>query len=74
MNRRPLDALNRQVGKNIVRCRDKVGMSPRELADAASVTPAEMEAIVKSLPLDTWMTTHITPLTPHPSDPVVMGL
>lgn len=27
---------------------------------------AEMEAIVKSLPLDPWMTTE---LTPHPSDP-----
>jgi muconolactone delta-isomerase len=34
---------------------------------------AEMKAIVKSLPLDSWMTTKITPLTPHPSDPVVMG-
>ena len=28
-----------------------------------------MEAIVKSLPLDLWMTTEIMPLTPHPSDP-----
>ena len=28
-----------------------------------------MEAIVKSLPLDPWMTTEIMPLTPHPSDP-----
>ena len=26
-----------------------------------------MEAIVKSLPLDPWMTTELTP--PHPSDP-----
>jgi muconolactone delta-isomerase len=34
---------------------------------------AEMEAIVKSLPLDAWMTTQITPLSPHPSDPVVTG-
>ena len=32
---------------------------------------AEMQAIVKSLPLDPWMTTEITPLTPHPSDPAV---
>jgi muconolactone delta-isomerase len=30
---------------------------------------AEMEAIVKSLPLDPWMRTELTPLTPHPSDP-----
>jgi muconolactone delta-isomerase len=31
--------------------------------------PAEMQAIVKSLPLDPWMTTTVTTLTPHPSDP-----
>jgi muconolactone delta-isomerase len=30
---------------------------------------AEMTAIVRSLPFDPWMTTEITPLTPHPSDP-----
>jgi muconolactone delta-isomerase len=29
----------------------------------------QMRAIVASLPLDPWMTTQITPLTPHPSDP-----
>jgi muconolactone delta-isomerase len=34
---------------------------------------AKMEAIVKSLPLDPWMTTQITPLTPHPGDPVLTG-
>ncbi len=34
---------------------------------------AEMRAIVASLPLDPWMTTQITPLTPHPSDPVRAG-
>jgi muconolactone delta-isomerase len=31
--------------------------------------PAEMQTIVKSLPLDPWMTTETIPLTPHPSDP-----
>ena len=31
----------------------------------------EMQAIVRSLPLDAWMTTEITPLTTHPSDPVL---
>lgn len=30
---------------------------------------AEMQAILKSLPLDAWMTVQITPLTRHPSDP-----
>ena len=30
---------------------------------------AEMQAILKSLPLDDWMTVQTTPLTPHPSDP-----
>ena len=29
----------------------------------------EMEVIVDSLPLEPWMETEITPLTPHPSDP-----
>jgi muconolactone delta-isomerase len=29
----------------------------------------EMREIVKTLPLDPYMTTEITPLTPHPSDP-----
>jgi muconolactone delta-isomerase len=33
----------------------------------------QVQAIVKSLPLDPWMTTEITPLTPHPSDPAVAG-
>lgn len=31
----------------------------------------EMQAIAKSLPLDPWMTTEITPLTQHPSDPAI---
>jgi muconolactone delta-isomerase len=30
---------------------------------------AEMQRIVKSLPLDPYLTTQITPLTKHPSDP-----
>jgi muconolactone delta-isomerase len=30
---------------------------------------AEMQAMLKSLPLDPWMTVQTTPLTPHPSDP-----
>jgi len=29
----------------------------------------EIQAILKALPLGTWMTAEITPLTPHPSDP-----
>jgi muconolactone delta-isomerase len=33
--------------------------------------PAEMQAILKSLPLDPWMTVETTPLTPHPSDPAM---
>ena len=31
--------------------------------------PAEMQAILTSLPLDAWMTVETTPLTSHPSDP-----
>ena len=37
---------------------------------ASDVT--EMRAILKSLPLDAWMTEEITPLTPHPSDPMAL--
>jgi muconolactone delta-isomerase len=33
--------------------------------------PAEMQAILKSLPLDAWMTVQTTPLTRHPSDPAI---
>ena len=35
--------------------------------------PAEMQAIVRSLPLDRWMTTDTVPLTPHPSDPATQS-
>jgi muconolactone D-isomerase len=31
--------------------------------------PAEMQAMLRSLPLDAWMTVQTTPLSPHPSDP-----
>jgi muconolactone delta-isomerase len=31
--------------------------------------PAELQAILRTLPLDPWMTVQTTPLTPHPSDP-----
>lgn len=33
--------------------------------------PAELAGILKSLPLDPWMTVQTTPLTPHPSDPAL---
>ena len=33
---------------------------------------AEIQAILKSLPLDAWMTVETTPLTEHPSDPALM--
>jgi muconolactone delta-isomerase len=31
--------------------------------------PAEIQAMLRSLPLDEWMTVDTTPLSPHPSDP-----
>jgi muconolactone delta-isomerase len=34
---------------------------------------AEMQALLKSLPLDAWTMAQTTPLTPHPSDPVATG-
>lgn len=36
-----------------------------------AATPAEMQVILKSLPLDPWMSVETTPLTEHPSDPPV---
>jgi muconolactone delta-isomerase len=33
--------------------------------------PAEMQAILESLPLYGWMTVQTTPLTPHPNDPAI---
>jgi muconolactone delta-isomerase len=35
--------------------------------------PGQLQAIVASLPLGPWMTTEITPLTAHPSDPAGAG-
>jgi muconolactone D-isomerase len=32
-------------------------------------SPAEMQQMLTSLPLDPWMTVQTTPLSPHPSDP-----
>lgn len=32
---------------------------------------ADMQAILKSLPLDAWLTVETTPLSPHPSDPAL---
>ena len=32
-------------------------------------SPAEMQAMLKSLPMDPWMTVETTPLSQHPSDP-----
>jgi muconolactone delta-isomerase len=35
-------------------------------------TPAELQAILTSLPMDPWMTVETTPLRPHPSDPAMI--
>jgi muconolactone delta-isomerase len=35
-------------------------------------SPAELRVILKSLPLDPWMTVETTPLSRHPSDPAVI--
>jgi len=34
---------------------------------------AAMQAILASLPLDDWMSVQTTPLSPHPSDPALIG-
>jgi muconolactone delta-isomerase len=33
----------------------------------------ELQTILKSLPMDKWMTTEATPLTEHPNDPARAG-
>ena len=33
----------------------------------------ELQAILKSLPMDKWITTETTPLTEHPNDPARAG-
>ena len=38
-----------------------------------AASPAEMQEILRSLPLDPWMTVQTTPLSPHPSDPAAAG-
>jgi muconolactone delta-isomerase len=38
-----------------------------------AASPAEMQAILKSLPLDSWMSVQTTPLTEHPNDPAIAG-
>jgi muconolactone delta-isomerase len=35
--------------------------------------PAEMQAILRSLPMDPWMTVETTPLSQHPSDPALIS-
>jgi muconolactone delta-isomerase len=35
-------------------------------------SPAEMQGILKSLPMDPWMTVETTPLSRHPSDPAMI--
>jgi len=41
----------------------------RSLGLWQAASPAEMQAMLRSLPLDPWLTVQTTPLTPHPSDP-----
>jgi muconolactone delta-isomerase len=35
-------------------------------------SPAEMQAMLQSLPMDPWMTVETTPLSQHPSDPALI--
>ena len=35
-------------------------------------SPAELRVILKSLPMDPWMTVETTPLSRHPSDPAMV--
>jgi len=41
----------------------------RSLGLWQAASPAEMQTMLRSLPLDPWLTVQTTPLTSHPSDP-----
>jgi muconolactone delta-isomerase len=43
------------------------------LGQWVAADPAEMRALLKTLPLDPYMTVETTPLTRHPSDPAAAG-
>jgi hypothetical protein len=42
---------------------------PAGMLDDRAQDADQMQSIVESLPVNVWMTTEITPLTEHPSDP-----
>jgi muconolactone delta-isomerase len=37
-----------------------------------AANPAELQGILRSLPLDPWMTVETTPLSRHPNDPATI--
>jgi muconolactone D-isomerase len=41
----------------------------RTLGLFAADGPAQLEEVLSSMPLRVWRTDHVTPLSPHPSDP-----
>ena len=43
-----------------------------QLEEWNAENPAEMQAILGSLPMDPWMTVETTPLSQHPSDPALI--
>ena len=45
----------------------------RSLGLFAADDAGQLEAVLASMPLRVWRTDAVTPLTPHPSDPVVSG-
>jgi muconolactone delta-isomerase len=48
-------------------------LQPGEWRSLGHFAAAEMQAILESLPLWSWMIVQTTPLTEHPSDPALAG-
>ncbi len=77
----PAQAVKDTEAREAERARDLAGqghlerlwtLSPgRVLGLWRAASPAEMQAILKSLPLDPWMNVDTTPLSEHPTDPAI---
>ncbi|MEV4350908.1 muconolactone Delta-isomerase family protein [Actinoplanes sp. NPDC049596] len=45
----------------------------RSIGLFAAADAEELEAVLATMPLRAWRTDEVTPLTPHPSDPVILA-
>lgn len=79
----PDEAADERIAAEAVRARELAGAGnlvrmwtpppgpgkPSALGLWRAADPVEMQQVLDSLPLTDWLTTEVTPLNPHPSDP-----